>query len=281
MRNAAGRALTALHVAHLRVDITGAQTVLAGGRCEPGDYYGAFAIAPSTSASAGGPGGPAKTGTICPVSGDATGLPTDAIAQTDDASGGQTQTALPAVIDTSPIQGETVYGGFTALADVGFTGPSNSVTPTSDVAALTIAPATGGAAVFTAAKANTAAGVPVPALTPGTYTATWQVVDPNGDRRTVTTRFVEQAANAGPQGTPGPTGPPGPVGPAGALGATGGPGATGPAGPKGATGPAGPRGKTGPRGPAGRVTCRVVGSRFRCSSHRGHPSVMTHPAARA
>src|ERR1700722_17539814 len=79
------RNLTTLHVAHLRVDITGAQTVLAGGTCSGGQYYGRPLSAAPTNGSAGEPpavaGGAALTGEICPTSGDAAGLPATDIAQ--------------------------------------------------------------------------------------------------------------------------------------------------------------------------------------------------------
>jgi hypothetical protein len=169
----------------------------------------------------------ALTGDICPAGGSAAGLPTDDIAQTDEASGGETVTEVADVADTSPMQGETLYGAFTALADT-----SDGSSPVS----LSIAPAAGGAAVFTSSNVDTANGVPVPALTPGSYKATWTVTNPNGDTRTTTTRFIEQS----PQGPKGDTGP---------------------AGPKGATGPAGPPGPRGPRGPAGpkpRIRCHLA-----------------------
>ena len=40
LENRPGRILTVLHVAHLRVDIRGQQTVIASGSCQPDDYYG-------------------------------------------------------------------------------------------------------------------------------------------------------------------------------------------------------------------------------------------------
>jgi hypothetical protein len=47
--------------------------------------------------------------------------------------------------------------------------------------------------VFHASNVDTTAGVPVPALAPGAYVATWVLHDAAGDTRTVTTRFVDQA----------------------------------------------------------------------------------------
>jgi hypothetical protein len=225
------RTLTTLHVAGLRVGVTGEQTTLSGGTCQPGDYYGAPLSSGPTSPGAGDPfGGVALAGEICPTSGDATGLPSDQIVQTDEASQGLTQTEVPSIEDTSPLEGETMAGAFTALAESGLPGPGNTVTPTdaSSKIALGIFPAAGGTAKFTSTNVDTATGVAVPALTPGAYEAIWIVTDANGDTRTVTTRFIEQAS-----------------------------GSTGPAGPTGPTGPQGPRGKTGPRAPKPKVTCKL------------------------
>jgi hypothetical protein len=146
---------------------------------------------------------------------------------------------VPDVEDTSPLQAETVYGGFTALADPGLPGPNNSVLALTDTVALSIAPAGGGAPVFSSGNVNSASGVAVPALTPGTYAATWVVTDKNGDTRTVHTRFVEQSANSGPQGPPGPPGP------------------------KGDRGPRGPRGKS------VKVSCKLKGKKIHCTVKAG------------
>ncbi len=242
LRNSASRVLSTLHVAHLRVDLTGEQTTVSGGTCEASDYYGPFTIGPSTSSSAGvldppGGPGPAGSGTICPPNGRAAGLDATDIEQTDDRSGGQTKTEVPDVEDTSPLEAETVYGAFTALADPGLPGASNSVLAVPDAVSLSIAPQSGGAPVFTSSNVNKSSGVAVPALTPGTYRATWVVTDANGDTRTVTTRFVEQPANAGPQGTQGPPGPPGPKG---------------------------DRGSRGPRGKSVKVSCKLKGKKIHC-----------------
>jgi hypothetical protein len=240
------RTLTTLHVAHLQVSITGEQTVLAGGTCEAGNYYGPPLSSAPTSTSAGAPtaiaGGAALTGEICPTSGDAAGLPTSTIAQTDEQSGGQTQTEVPDVLNTSPMQGEIVYGGFTAVAESGLPGPNSSTTSadSTSTVALSIAPTGDATPVFTSVNVDTPNGVAVSALPPGTYKATWTLTDANGDTRTVTTRFVEQSSLQGPQGPGGPTGP---------------------AGPTGKTGPQGPQGNPGPRGPAGPtpiVTCKLL-----------------------
>jgi len=83
--------------------------VIASGRCEPGDYYGRPLTTPPVSAGVGADG-VAGTGTICPVSGNAAGLSSRDIEQSDDLSGGQTLTQVPDIENTSPTQGETVYG---------------------------------------------------------------------------------------------------------------------------------------------------------------------------
>lgn len=241
LANAAGRVLTTLHVAHLRVDLIGSQTVAASGSCEAGDYWGAPPTdePPLFSALAGDPlGGIAGTGTVCPAGGDAAGLPTDDIAQTDDLSGGQTATEVPTIEDTSPLAGAEVYGGFTALADAALPGPNGSIDAVTDTVSVSIAPAGGGAPVFTSANVDTAGGVPVAALAPGVYQATWKLIDRNGDTRTIQSRFAEQSGVGG-------TGPAGPAGPTGATG------------PAGATGPTGATGPRGPRGYAAVVVCVV------------------------
>ncbi len=198
------RTLTALHVAHLQVKIMGRQTVLAGGRCAPGEYYGPPLRRIPISTGAGEPssaagGGTALTGEICPLTGDASRLSSKHIVQTDEFSGGQTQTEVPDVENTSPMQGETLYGGFTAIAESGLPGPNNTVMPTdaSSRIAVSIARAGGGPPVFTRGNVDTVSGVAVPALAPGSYHATWTLSDANGDTRIVSTRFVEQPAPRG------------------------------------------------------------------------------------
>src|SRR5438067_3336360 len=84
----------------------------------------------------------ALTGTICPTNGDASGFSTSSISQADELSGGQTQTEVPDIENTSPMQGESVYGFFVALAESGLPGPHNTVIPTdaSSKIAQSIAP---------------------------------------------------------------------------------------------------------------------------------------------
>jgi hypothetical protein len=198
--------LTTLHVAHLVAQVSGEQTVLGtGSTCQPGLYYGPPLSAPPVSDFAGidGSDGATLTGEICPLDGVADGLPTSAIEQTDDASGGQTQTEVADIEDTTPMEGEEVYGAFTALAEAGFPGENNTIAPSADNVAVSIAPEGGGGEVFSSSNVNTESGVAVHALAPGTYDATWTWSDSNGDSRTVVTRFVEAAAVTGPAGPAG------------------------------------------------------------------------------
>jgi len=189
LTNRAGRVLTALHVAHLRVDIRAQQTVLASGTCQPGDYYGPpVTTIPSSAAVFAGVAG---SGTICPSSGRAAGLPVAHIAQVDDLSGGLTRTEVPNIQRTTPVDGETLYGPFIALAQTGRPGPNGSVLSTGSSVSLTIVSAASGRRVFLAANVATSQGVAVGGLPPGTYGATWVLTDANGDTRTISTEFVE------------------------------------------------------------------------------------------
>ncbi|HET8980052.1 MAG TPA: hypothetical protein VFN87_18010 [Solirubrobacteraceae bacterium] len=188
--NAAGRRLTALHVAHLRVGIVGNQTIIASGTCQPGDYWGGPVPRRPPSPAVGlGIGG---SGVICPPSGRAKGLPAGVIAQTDDFSGGETETQVPLIQSTAPVQDETLYGGFVASAQSGLPGPHGSVSAGGVPIALTIRPAGSRRPVFHAANVDTRRGVAVAALAPGAYVATWVLHDAAGDTRTVTTRFVDE-----------------------------------------------------------------------------------------
>ena len=208
--------LTTLRVAALVAKISGDQTALdAGSTCQAGEYYGPPLSTNPISSAAGltGVGGATLTGEICPASGSAVGLPTSSIEQTDDASGGLTQTEVANIENTSPLDGETVYGPFRALAQAGLPGPSNSVTPNGFPVSVTITKAGDNHEVFSAANVNTAAGSPVTGLDSGAYDAAWTWTDSNGDSRALTTRFVEEPGS----GAPGPSGPPGPPGPPGTV----------------------------------------------------------------
>jgi hypothetical protein len=191
LRRAHGRTLTTLRVAHLRVNVTGNETVLAGGTCEPGDYWGPPPGAPPPSPAIGFPGA-GGTGRICPRSGRAAGLPDADIAQTDDLSGGQTRTEVPSFEGMSPTDGETLFGPFIALARTGVPGPHGSVTPVTTRVSLAITRSTGGKPLFRAANVGTARGASVRDLPTGTYVARWVLRDANGDTRTIRTHFVQE-----------------------------------------------------------------------------------------
>jgi hypothetical protein len=190
LRNSAGRVLTVLHVSRLRVHIVANESVIASGICESSEYYGpGLSAAPTgTSVVAFGPAG---SGTICPPSGDATGLPSGQIEQIDDLSGGITETTVPVLAGTSPVNDGTVYGSFTALAGASLPGPNGAVTGANARVTLKIVPAGGHHAVFSSSNVNLVRGVHVAALTPGVYKATWGVVDQNGDTRSYGTRFIQ------------------------------------------------------------------------------------------
>ncbi len=190
------RVLTTLHVASLQVHIDGNADAVTSGKCTPNLYWGAPLNTAPTNLAAGEPsspdgGGTAGTGEICPSSGHASGLPTSTIAQTDERSGGETVTEVADVADTSPVEGETVYGTFTALAEA---------TDGSSPISLRITKAKGGRTVFRAANVDSPHGVKVRHLAPGTYQATWTVTNPNGDTRTEMTRFIEAPALRGGKG---------------------------------------------------------------------------------
>jgi hypothetical protein len=189
--NRAGRRLTTLHLAHLRVDLTAEQTRIVAGSCQPGDFYGPSPAAGFLAGQLQGSSPVTPRGVICPLSGRARGLSTRVIAQTDDFSGGQTVVSVPAIRSTAPIQDETLYGGFSASAQSGLPGPNGSVTAGGTPIALRITPVGSARAVFSSANVDTARGVAVRSLVPGTYLAHWRLQDANGDTRTLITRFVE------------------------------------------------------------------------------------------
>jgi hypothetical protein len=201
------RTLTTLHVAHLRAVIDGAETVLGpGSRCQPGLYYGAPPSVLATSSTAGltGQDGATLTGRICPLSGSAEGLSPRAIEQTDDRSGGLTETEVADIASTSPLDGETLYGRFTARAQATFVGPDNSVIPNPYPVSLIIARPNAKKPVLTVLDVNTASGTPIRSLKPGTYEAFWIWHDFTGDARTVRTSFVEEPGTASkPSPSPG------------------------------------------------------------------------------
>jgi hypothetical protein len=190
LSDSAGLHLTTLHVAHLRVNLVGNQTQIASGTCQPGDYYGSASTSSPIDVLLG-VGGTQQT-EVCPNSGRAHGLSSQDIAQSDDSSGGQTVLALPTIESTSPIQDETLYGSFVASAQTGLPGPHGSISATGAPVTLTITRAASKRPAFIAPNVDTAGGVDVPALAPGTYTARWVLRDTNGDTRTLTTRFADE-----------------------------------------------------------------------------------------
>ncbi len=192
LRNRAGRVLSVLHVARLRVNVNGRQTVIASGRCQAGDFWGPPPGSPPLNGGVG-QGGLEDTGRICPPNGRAAGLPSAAIEQTDDFSGGTTRTEVPQLVGFSPSAGATLYGRFVAWARAGVPGPHHSVLgiPGGRVS-VTITPRGSGRAVFSAANVASGQGRPVASLKPGIYSARWVVRDAVGDTRTVTSVFIEQ-----------------------------------------------------------------------------------------
>ena len=185
------RVLTTLHVARLQVHILGSSPTVSSGKCSPGDYWRGPLTKPPTNQLAGEPtrlgGGSALTGVICPASGGAAGLPAGQIAQTDDRSGGATFTQVAELVDISPIEGETLYGKFLAVAEA-----SDGSSPVS----LAIFKAAGHKRVFSARNVDKNRGVPVRALRTGNYIAIWTVRDGNGDTREYISRFVEEQGSS-------------------------------------------------------------------------------------
>jgi hypothetical protein len=191
LRNSAGRRLTTLHVAHLKVKVTDEQTVLSGGSCQAGDYYGRPLANPPIGPAVG-VGGATLTGNICPPSGGAVGLPSTNIEQTDDFSGGMTSTQVPQLESTSPNDGATLYGPFVAQALPALPGADSSTyTALHARVALRIVSSATGRRVLSIRNVARGRGVPVRSLPAGAYRAKWVLTDANGDTRTVHTRFVE------------------------------------------------------------------------------------------
>lgn len=185
------RTLTTLHVARLRAVILGTSRTLRGGSCSPGDLWRTPLSTAPTSSFAGEPtalfGGAAVTGVICPGNGRAAGLPASQIAQTDDLSGGVTFTRVAELLDITPIEGETMYGKFLAVAQA---------TDRSSPVSLAVFRAGGHKRVFSARNVNNNRGVAVRALPTGNYNAVWTVHDRNGDTREYITRFVAERVSA-------------------------------------------------------------------------------------
>jgi hypothetical protein len=184
LRNGAGRVLTVLHVAHLKVGLVDIRESVASGRCQPGEWWGPVSapVPPGLLEILGLSPGSLGGGAICPPSGHARGLPAFGIEQTDDRSGGATRTGVPQLTGFSPADGAELYGKFVALAKLGRQVPGTTV-------AVRIA--SGRHQVFHAASVATRSGADVPALPRGVYSVTWTVRDGNGDTRTVHSRLIE------------------------------------------------------------------------------------------
>ncbi len=191
LRNAAGRVLTALHVAHLRVAITGNENVIASGTCQPGEYWGSLVTSQPTSAAVGQPGS-AGLGTICPASGSAHGLSAASIAQTDDRSGGLTETSVPQLGTVAPVNGAIVYGAFRALARTDVPASNGSTVGVPARVTFAVSHLGSDTPIWWSGNVDLRNGVAVPRFPAGVYDATWVVHDLNGDTRVVVTEFVEQ-----------------------------------------------------------------------------------------
>ena len=182
--------LSTLHVARLRVHVLGeGPGEIDGGTCSPGQYWGGPLASAPLSNLAGEPsalvGGAALTGQTCPATGEPFGLPAGDLSQTDERSGGETLTDLASVLSVSPLDGEELYGRFTAMA-VADSGSAK--------VGLVIERLGRSKPVFTASNVNTAKGVTVRGLAAGRYVAGWEVRNRNGDTRLIVTRFTEEAS---------------------------------------------------------------------------------------
>jgi hypothetical protein len=151
----------------------------------------------------------------------------------DEQSGGLTTASFPIVERVSPSDGSAVYGAFLAYADVESVSTAGTESSSAATTSLALTPAGGASPTYTVPNVNVPAGVTVPALPVGRYTATWTATDSNGDTSTVST---ELAIGAALQGATGASGGNGADGANGVNGAPGTPGTTGPKGAKGATG---------------------------------------------
>lgn len=191
LRNRAGRAVSALHVARLRVALRGGGRSVAAGRCEPDAYWGAPVSAPPVGGGVGEPS-VAGTGTVCRPDGHAAGLPVAAsgvIEQSDSFSAGLTRTEVPELGSQSPTPGETLYGPFVALAVPVLPGTAR---PVPARVSLLITARAGHHVVRRLSGVERSPGVAVSALAPGVYDATWTVTDANGDTRTSRSWFVQE-----------------------------------------------------------------------------------------
>jgi hypothetical protein len=186
LRNRAGRTMTALHVAHLQIALRGSDAQVAGGRCEPGAYWGApvsrFPVGPGVGAPT-----VSGSGTVCPLGGQAAGMDARRLEQSDPFSAGLTRTEVPVLAVTSPTPGETLYGRFIAFAQPALAG-GGDVT-----ASVTLAIERRGShrVLRRLTGLQRRNGVNVSGLARGVYTAVWTVRDANGDTRTMQSPFAE------------------------------------------------------------------------------------------
>ena len=97
---------------------------------------------------------------------------------------------------TSPVDGETVYGRFTARAQAAFVGPHDRLIPSPYPIALTIVSAKSRKPVLRRNDVNTASGTPITGLKPGTYDAIWAWHDFNGDVHAIVSSFIQEPAKA-------------------------------------------------------------------------------------
>jgi hypothetical protein len=194
LKNSARRVLTVLHVAHLRVGLVNDDAdTISSGTCQPGDYFGApLTLATLPASPSIGVGGAAGTGTVCPSNGQAAGMSSATIAQTDDFSGGLTQTEVPLLEYTAPAPDAILSGAFRALAQTVLPDASGALVPAKAKVSLTVTKGASHHVLFRAANVALTNGAPVPKLAAGVYSAKWVVTDANRDTRTLSTKFIVQ-----------------------------------------------------------------------------------------
>jgi hypothetical protein len=120
----------------------------------------------------------------------------------------------------SPVDGQGVWGAFTAFSDATSTTVDGVTSPSNAATTLTLTRFGSATPAFTSGNANTASGAAVPALTPGRYHTTWTATDSNGDTHVTHGTLVIEPAVSGPQGQPGQQGPQGKQGPQGSSAPT-------------------------------------------------------------
>ena len=235
------RDLARWQLAALRLDVDGDAGTAVGGECTPQLRFGGTgALAPAIS----------PVYDVCTSNGSVAPTASSFYNQTgllDEQSPNATVVRVPSVTTTSPTEGESIFtDAFRAYADVSYYASERSrFVQTDDEARLSVRPQ--GADVpanVELGNANQAEGATVSGLAPDRYTATWKVIDANGDTSVRTSHFVVQ------QSPKGSAGPPGPVDHAGA------------------SGPPGPAGNPGPPGVAAKSVTRVVSLRCKLRGRR-------------